>query len=227
MKPLFRCSQLGDLMTNARSKSEILGLTAKTAVERQWLQDRYGYREVVTTKQMLKGLRMEGESCALIKEVLGGEFRKKYDDSKALTNEFICGHPDLVLQKESVVEDIKNSWSLRTFFEAKVTKSYEYQGLGYLDLTGKDVFRLIYTLNPTDEADIHQECINHAYKLGNDTSDDYKLIETQLHHNNDLIKLLKPEERVKVYTIERDDDKIRAIHERVEAARDYYNTLKL
>jgi len=60
---LFRCSQLGDLMSNARSKTEVLGLTAKKVVRKQWLKDVYGYQEVLTTAPILKGLRMEGESC--------------------------------------------------------------------------------------------------------------------------------------------------------------------
>ena len=215
-------------MSNARSKTEVLGLTAKKVVRKQWLKDVYGYQEVLTTAPILKGLRMEGESCDLIKQVLGGEFRKKYDDTTALTNDFISGHPDIVLQKESVVEDIKNPYTLATYLEADVSKAYEYQGLGYLDLTGKDTFRLIYTLNPCSEEDIHNQLIRHGYALGNDTSEDFQMIETQLRHNNDLItNILKPEERVKVFTIERDDDKIQAIHDRVEEAREYYHTLKL
>jgi len=112
---LFRCSSSGALLTEPKLKADKdagnLSATAKTLVEAMWLQGEYGYREFVNNEYMDKGLAMEQDSMQLVQDVLGGAFRTK--NREKLQDEFIIGTPDIILT--DAVEDIKTSWSLRTF----------------------------------------------------------------------------------------------------------------
>jgi len=153
-KILFRSSSAGALLTEPKSKAAKeageLGETAKTLVLNMWLQHKFGYCEDVLTDEMLKGIICEQENMALVQKVLKGEFRVAY--KKNISNDFITGTPDIVLQKEDCVEDIKSSSNLRTFVEAQPNKIYETQAQCYMELTGKKNFRLIYCLCKTPES---------------------------------------------------------------------------
>ena len=143
---LVRCSKLGALLTNPISKKDKeegnLSETTKTLAHDIFLRNEFGYKENVYTDEMLKGLYCEQDSMELVQSVLGGEFRKR--SGNQLKNKFIQGTPDIVLDSEDVVEDIKTSWDLRTFFNAELSKPYLAQGQGYMWLTGKKKYRLIY-----------------------------------------------------------------------------------
>jgi len=101
-----------------------LGETAKKAVEGIWLRNTFGYDEPVVTPQLMKGHLVEQDSINLLSKVVpSNSFRIK--NKETFKNEFFSGHPDIVLQDEDYAEDIKSSWSLRTFFETRtVTKLY-------------------------------------------------------------------------------------------------------
>ena len=58
----WRPSQLGKLMTNPRSKSEVLSETAKSEIRRIAKQDFYGFNTELRTKPMIKGTEWEQEA---------------------------------------------------------------------------------------------------------------------------------------------------------------------
>lgn len=223
----FRASGNGKLMTKGRKKDEVLGQTAKTYIEEIFLYNEFGYREQVQTKEMKKGHLCEIPSMDLVQQVLGGEFRTK--NEKHYSNEYLTGTPDIVLEGSEIVEDIKNSWNLRTFFQADGTnKDYFWQGQTYMELTGAKFFRLIYTLNPIPEELMVEEERKLYYQYGQDDSnEDYKAALKQMLHNNDLIYALEPHQRVKVFSFERCEDSIKSLYTQAEAAREYYKTLEL
>lgn len=227
MEPLlFRCSRLGDLMTNPRNKSDKISQTTKTLCSDMFLQNEYGYKEQAITDAMTKGNLCESDSRILIKNVIGGEFRKRF--AERLSNDFIIGTPDIVLQKEDVVEDIKNSFTLKTFHNADLAKAYYWQGQGYLWLTGKSNYRLIYTLNKTPESMILEQKKRYYFKFDCDESnEDYLAISAQIDLNNDLIDRIPLSDRVKVFNFIRNDDEIELLKNRIGDAREYYKTLKL
>jgi len=220
-----RCSKLGDLFTNPRSKKAQdageLGETAKSLVKEIWLKDKFGYSEPVVTKQMIKGLTMEQDSMELVSLALGG-FRMRY--SEKIENELITGTPDIVI--EDCVEDIKTSWNIRTFMNAEISKAYERQLQGYMMLTGKKKARLIYCLVPTSEEQIQEDCKGFFFKYGQE-SPEYLEAERQLYHNNEIIKKINYKERVKVFEIEKDESFEKELKTRVSNAVKYYNGLKL
>jgi hypothetical protein len=223
----FRASANGKLMTKGRKKDEALGQTSKTMIEELFLFNEFGYREEVQTKQMKKGHICEVPSMDLIQQVLGGPFRTK--NLKHYSNEYLTGTPDIVLEDSGIVEDVKNSWNLRTFFQADGTnKDYYWQGQTYMELTGTQFFRLIYVLNPIPEELMVDEERKLYYQFGqDDQNEDYKAALKQLLHNNDLIYALEPQQRVKIFTFERNDDDIKKLYEQANAAREYYKTLEL
>jgi len=55
----WRASQLGNLMTNSKSKSEVLSETTKSEIRKIAKQDFYGYHTEIKTKPMMKGTDWE------------------------------------------------------------------------------------------------------------------------------------------------------------------------
>jgi hypothetical protein len=222
---LFRCHALGKLFTEPKAKTDKeagnLSETAKSLVLEMYLYNKYGYKERIMTDAMYKGLLCEQDSMKLVQDVLGGEFRMK--NKANLTNKFISGTPDVILKKEEVVEDIKTSENLRTFYNAEITKDYDIQLQGYMMLTGLEKARLIYCLLPTPFEQITNAKKKVYYQFDcNENNTDYIEICDQIDHNNDLILKIPKNERVKVFEINRNDEIIDTIKTKVEKARQYY-----
>ena len=225
-KLLFRCHNAGALLTEPKLKSEAgqLSQTAKTMIEAMWLKNTFGYREIVTTDAMTKGLRLEQESMALAQQVLGGAFRSK--NRETFKNDFIIGTPDIILT--DYVEDIKTCYNLRTFFEAEPTKLYLTQAQCYMALTGRKSYRLIYCLVPNTDEAIIKECERVAWQYGRDyENQDYIDHCTQIKLNNDCIKSIPPMQRVKIFEFSYDESVMDMLYKKVELAREYYKTLSL
>ncbi len=231
----IRCSSLGKIMTDPKLKTDKeagnLSETAKTYIEELFLYKNYGYREIVQTDEMKKGNLCEVDSMILVQQVLKGDLRTRY--KKNIENDYITGTPDIVLS--DCVEDIKTSWNLRTFFNAEPDKLYTApdklytaQGQGYMELTGKKKFRLIYCLVPTPpeimfglEKKLFYQYDNH------DNNKDYQDAMQQLYKNNDLILDIPLEKRVKVFEYNYDGEYIKYAYRRIAKAREYYSTLRL
>ena len=223
----FRASRSGDLMTNPRKKSETLSETAKALIKDMFLEYEYGYREIIKTNPMDKGHLCEAMSRNLIQQVLGGEFRK--ENKTRSHNDLFSGMCDHKLQKVKIIEDVKNSWTLKTFMNADGKNAKYYaQGMTYLDLHGYDKFRLIYTLNPMPEQIFEKEKSKLLYMYDFDESNqDYIDHLNQVIHNNELIANLNLNDRVKVFEFDRDDNFINDMHNRALEGIEYYKTLKL
>ena len=227
-KILFRCSGTGALMTDPKLKADKdagnLSETAKTFVEDKWLFDTFGFAESIKNQYMDKGNECEQDSMDLVTQVLEGGFRSRYNTK--LQNEYVIGTPDIVLA--DCVEDIKTSWNLKTFFNAELSKMYFAQAQCYMWLTGKEKYRLIYALVPTPQSMVLNECEKLVYKYGkNYDNEDYIAECQQIQRNNDLIKELPIEKRVKVFAFDYDPNYIETLKIKIEKAREYYNTLKL
>jgi hypothetical protein len=227
-KILFRCSGTGSLMTDPKLKADKdagnLSETAKTFVEDKWLFEQFGFSESIKNQYMDKGNECEQDSMDLVSQVVEGGFRSRYNTK--LQNDYVIGTPDIVLA--DCVEDIKTSWNLKTFFNAELSKMYFAQAQCYMWLTGKEKYRLIYALVPTPQSMVLNECEKLVYKYGkNYDNEDYIKECQQIQRNNDLIKDLPTEKRVKVFAFDYDPAYIELLKIKIERAREYYNTLKL
>jgi hypothetical protein len=219
---LFRCSSLGKLLTDPRSKSETLSETAKSYIQDLFKERELGIYKEFSSRYTDKGLEMEDEAIQFASEVLNWDFVVK--NETRFNNEWITGEPDI--NTDSLLADIKCSWNASTFplfDETLKNKDYYWQLVGYMMLTGHDTSELVYTLMNTPLQIVEDEIRRQHWKL-NLIEEDLEVRDAvQKMHNFDHI----PNElRVKRFIVEKDEAAQQKIKERVEVARDYYQQLK-
>ena len=197
----FRCSSLGKLMTEPRSKSEgVLSVGAKTYIRELAAQEIFGVDFVVSSKQMEKGIEAEGDSIDLLNSVRGLSLVK---NTERRSNDFITGECDLFDASARRGHDIKTSWSIATFpitIADCEDKLYEFQMRGYMALWDAEEWEVDYCLVDTPERLIAFEPMD-------------------LH----VVSHLPEWMRVTTWTIKRDLEKEAAIFEKVKAANEYMN----
>ena len=131
-----------------------LSLTCQKRLIKVYAFEMYGRTEDITSKYLEKGISEEENSITLYSRVKKKAFKK---NTERLNNKFITGLPDLwdgeglIIQEAEEIIDLKSSWSLITFLNAKVDKKmnhdYKWQGNSYLGLVPKAKrFRLAYCL---------------------------------------------------------------------------------
>ena len=145
----FRASSLGEIMTDPKSKDELLSVGGKTCVEEIAKQLVYGYEEMVTSKYMEKGTRVEDESIELYNSVM---FTNHAKNTERKTNDWITGECDIFTPTK--ITDIKSAWSVATFpctASQGKDKGYEWQLRAYMMLWGVDKAQIAYCLVDTPE----------------------------------------------------------------------------
>ena len=152
-KILFRCSSLGKLMTEPRSKSETLSMTAKSHIRELAAQEIFGVEFEISDKKIEKGNAVEPKSIALFSRVRGVPAIK---NTKRFNDDFLTGEPDLIIPGVRGV-DLKSAWSLATFpispedVETSQRNMYEWQMRGYMKLTGLPEWEIAYAIVDTPE----------------------------------------------------------------------------
>ena len=192
----IRCSAIGLIMTEPRSKSETLSQTCISYLE-QWVKEQfYNTKKQINSKYLTKGNEVEIEAIEYYADVKDLGFVLKNQDY--FENDFITGTPDLITN--GIVYDFKSSWDCFTFplFETKVDKNYEAQLQGYMALTGLQKAKLVYTLQNTPD------------ELQWDEPIDYSIYPDTL--------------RIKEFEIHYDAEFIERVNNRVIECRNYINT---
>ena len=216
-----RCSQIGKLMTNPRSKGELFSQTTKTYIQELVLRDKYGIQKEFSSRYTDKGNEVEDKSIELCNNVLDLGFLWKNEDY--FENDYITGTPDV--NTENVLLDVKSSWDATTFpfFESELpNKDYFYQLQGYMWLTGKEKSLLCYCLINTPPLIVEDEIRREHWKL-HLIDEDLGLREYVLKkHNFDHIPM---EKRIRVYEVQKDEQVIETLKEKIELAREYYEML--
>ena len=198
---LFRCSSIGKLMTEPKTKAEgPLSVGAKTYIRSLVSQEIFGVDFEIYSKEMEKGIMVEHDGIALLNRVRGLNLVK---NSERRSNEWITGECDLFDSARRRGHDIKCPWSIATFPLLPAdceNKDYEYQMRGYMMLWDADEWEVNFTLVSTPEELVRYE--------------------PQTMHFVDHI----PEHlRLTTWCIKRDFDKEKAIIEKIEAAKQYYS----
>ncbi len=196
----FRCSSIGKLMTEPRSKSEgPLSVGAKTYIRELAAQEIFGVDFVVSSKAIEKGIECEDDSILLLNKVRGLSLKK---NAERKTNDFITGECDLFNLSEKRGHDIKTSWSIATFpitvSDCK-DKLYEWQMRGYMALWDADEWEVNYCIVDTPDHLIGFEPM-------------------ELHFVSNIPEWM----RVTTWTVKRDKEKEEAIFEKVKHAREYF-----
>jgi len=141
-------SSIGKIMTNARSKSEVLSETAKSYIKSIAKQYFYGYNIELNNKYIIKGIEQEQDSIDLVNAVRFTDYKK---NKVRLETELMTGECDILL--DEAIIDIKTSWSLETWpatAEDGDESLYEWQGRAYMYLYDRPSFELIYCMVSTD-----------------------------------------------------------------------------
>jgi len=145
----FRCHSLADLMTDPKTKGEVLSKGAITAIRKIAREIIFGVRGRVESKFIQKGLLCENDSIALYNQVFLSNFVKNEERRE---NEWLTGEPDIIDANFGI--DIKTSWSVDTFpivSEEGEDKTYEWQCRGYMMLFDKPTWRVAYCLVDTPD----------------------------------------------------------------------------
>lgn len=196
----FRCSSIGKLMTEPKTKAEgPLSVGAKTYIRSLAAQEIFGIDFEVSSKQMEKGLIVEQDSIDLLNRVRGLRLTK---NTERKSNDFISGECDLFDATRKRGHDLKSSWSAATFPIAVVDcedNLYDWQMRGYMWLWDASEWEVNYALVDTPEKLIGFEPM-------------------QMH----LVSHIPENMRLTTLVIQRDADKEKLIEEKVRHARDYY-----
>lgn len=196
----FRCSSLGRIMTEPKSKAEgPLSVGAKSYIRELAAQEIFGVEFEISSKEMEKGLLVEPASIALLNSVRGLSLQK---NTERRTRDGLTGESDLFDSGSRRGHDLKSSWSLRTFpiCEADCKdNAYEWQMRGYMALWDADEWEVNYAIVDTPEHLIGYEPM-------------------ALH----VVGHIPEHLRLTTWTIQRDADKEAAIFERIKHARAYY-----
>ena len=251
---LFRASMLGRLMTDARTKGG-LSETCKAALLEVYIQKKYNRYKQMSNKFIEKGMAVENDAIDMWRRE-----RKQivFKNEQNFINRFITGTPDLLViddnDKCMNVPDIKSSWDIHTFMDAKtseISKDYYWQGQAYMWLTGAPIATFCFVLVNAPEQMINDE----KYRL----SRRMNLIDPQ--GNPEFIKKAQQIERAMIYdmpeylmanggagletdvnawtydipvqerihekVVEFDEAAIAKLQERVPMWREYLNTLSL
>ncbi len=129
---LFRASQLGKLMTDARTKTG-LSETTKSALLEIYVANKYSRYKEMSNKFIEKGLAVENDAIDMWRRHRG---EIVFKNEQMFANDFIKGTPDLLIKDDETdlvvnVPDIKSSWDIHTFFDAMtsdISKDYYWQG---------------------------------------------------------------------------------------------------
>jgi hypothetical protein len=208
-------------MTNARSKSEVLSKTCKSYLQELAIEEMYGIKKEFSSRYTDKGNEVERHSIDLAQEQLDLGFM--YKNTEYFENKYITGTPDV--NTESCLLDVKSSYDASTFpfFAEEIpNKDYYYQLQGYMALTGKRKSVLAYCLINTPYQIVEDEIRREHWKHHLIDESEELREEVEARHNFDHIPA---EKRIKTFEVRYDKDVVKAIYDRVEECRKYYETL--
>jgi hypothetical protein len=216
-----RCSAIGQIMTNPRSKSELLSETTKQYLHEWIIANKYNRVKEITSKYLTKGIECEKESIALMNDVLF-PFESLVKNEMPFENDYLTGTPDVLFSNE--IFEIKTSWDLFTFpfFDKEADKKYIWQVQGYMALTGAKKATIAYCLVNTPESQINDEIRRFTWK--NDFIELPQEMEDFLRSRM-IFDDIPAKERIKTFEITRDEEAIESIYKRVMECRQYVNSI--
>jgi hypothetical protein len=203
-----------------------LSESCKKYLVKAYAIEKYNRIPDVTTKQMVKGTTAEDAAIELFGFV---EDRPHKKNLQRLSNSYISGTPDLfdgeTIDTSEEVIDVKCSWDIFTFLNNianPVNRMYYYQLQGYMALTGAKRGTLAYCLVNTPDEMIADEKRKLFYKMQCVTEDDPRYITRAAGIDRNMIfDDIPPQERVLKYSVERDDEIIEKIYEKVAKCREF------
>lgn len=224
--------KLNDFVARMHISPE-LGDTGKKAVHDTWLRNEKGFYKLErNTTPTLKGTKAEEDAITLLSMVDDKIYIKNTErKTKEYENFIITGECDIDDEIGDCIQDVKCSIDPETFMNAKLNDNYFAQGQFYCLLWGRKWFRLRYCLVDAPPSVLERMYYYFCKEEGiiDDTLPEYeeqikRFNNSTLFNNN---ANYTAEERVKTYTVKRDDAYIEYMLKRLEIGAEYYKKLKL
>lgn len=216
----IRCSAIGQIMTDPRSKSDLLSKSAMTYCE-NWLTEQiYGRRKTIQSKQMLKGILVEDAAIDLIAEMM--DYGMLFKNEQYYENEFMTGTPDVILPGLTI--DNKSPWDAFTFplYEDELPeKDYYWQGIGYMHLTGAKQHKVCYTLMNTPDSLIEKEMRSYCFDNGMDMEE----LDRDEFRSRYTYDEVDKKYRLRTFSFNYSEDDVKRIENRVNQCREYIQKL--
>lgn len=232
---LIRCSSLGCLFTEPQSKEAKLAgelsKTAKTHLKAVYIREKYGREKDIVTRQMKKGLEQEGLSITLLSRVLKKVFQK---NEERLKNQFVSGLPDIYegesIEKATAIYDVKSSFDFFTFIAnvgEPLDKDYALQLQGYMFLSGASVAYIAYCLVDCPQWMIEGEKYRLLKTMNVISEESPEFIEVSAKIDKAMtFDDVPKEDRVLIFRVDRDEEIIEKIGQKVSKAREYLAELE-
>ena len=203
-----------------------LSKTAKTHLKNVYIQEKYGREKDIVTRQMQKGIEVEEDSITLLSRV---QKKMLYKNEERLYNDYITGLPDIFegksIYESDSITDIKSSYDLFTFMSnigEPLDSSYYYQLQGYMALSGAKIAYIAYCLVNTPAHIIESEKYYLLKKMDVISEESPEFIKEAMKIDKNMtFDDIPKEERVLIFTVERDDLIISKIYHKVLKAREY------
>lgn len=149
---LVRCSSIKEFNSKGRGKTEMWGETAKGVILQIASEICYGMNiDQKAYKNTAKGLILEDDSIELVNRVY---FENYHKNDIRKSNGVITGCPDIIDFHQSLIIDIKSSYTIDTFAKERFGKGEDYtsQLRGYMWLFEIDRACTAHTLLNTPKS---------------------------------------------------------------------------
>jgi len=194
----IRCSSIGKIMTPPKKTKDadagLLGDTAKSCAE-EWFHGEY---EPIKSKYLDKGIMLEDKLINFCESQLPYFDLVKNEEYRS--DDYITGTPDIIVNDFNLIIDVKCAWSLKTLYDIAsngLNKDYYWQMQGYMHLFNKDKAIVFHGLLNTPAE------INYGHEV--------------------IYENLPANERFVYFEVERNDDDIKRIVDKVVQCRIYLN----
>lgn len=232
---LFRCHSVGEIMG-----VKGLGVTGEKRAIQTYLEQFTDRQKEIKSKYLEKGILNESGAIELVNELFATNYEK---NEIRLSNDYLTGECDVI--GSDCIADIKCSWDIFTFFEAKTkdVKDYEWQLRGYMELYDKPRAELYYCLTDMDDMQLLDILKQKSYNYGGDIPDlmAIRIIKNAIFDKDNFQRFLElapintkvvqkeinkfvhipKEERVIKFDCERDEVKTALLYSRIKTARDF------
>jgi hypothetical protein len=207
-------------------KAGELSGTAKSYLQKIYIQERWGRQKEIVTKKMLKGTLVEDS----IITILGFRENKPYvKNQERRENEWASGHCDIDHEPDDEVIDVKGSYEPESFIPALtdiINPVYYFQLQTYMWLWKRLRGRLVYILEDCPDMIIQNELRSLLYRMDvvTDESPEYKIAAAKLIREL-TFQDIPINERIIQIPVARNEEVIKQIPGKVEKARAYLKYL--
>ncbi len=215
--PVFkiRCSGISKIMG-----VKGLGKTGQSYLD-EWMKEQiYNRRKDFASKYFDKGNACENDAIAFASANLKWGHVEKNDEW--FEDDIFQGTPDIIHERQKFIADIKNSWDCFTFplYDTEIpTDGYDDQLNGYMQLTGYRSAQLVYCLMDAPLDLMKKEMSRLSWKegyRGEVPPEVYQKVKDDMTYSD-----LPASLRLKVFEVEFNPDRIKAIQDRVLVCRRY------